>query len=68
MSLYGVQKLIFQLNRDPATRQRYAHAVVCGVERIANHRVRALLATGDAGRVTADACEYETHRRPSARE
>jgi hypothetical protein len=23
MSLYGVQKLIFQLNRDPATRQRY---------------------------------------------
>src|SRR5262245_57274933 len=23
MSLYGVQKLIFQLNRDAATRQRY---------------------------------------------
>jgi Aromatic-ring-opening dioxygenase LigAB, LigA subunit len=23
MSLYGVQKLIFQLNRDPATRKRY---------------------------------------------
>jgi hypothetical protein len=23
MSLYGVQKLLFQLNRDPATRQRY---------------------------------------------
>jgi hypothetical protein len=23
MSLYGIQKLIFQLNRDPATRQRY---------------------------------------------
>jgi hypothetical protein len=23
MSLYGVQKLIFQLNREPATRKRY---------------------------------------------
>jgi hypothetical protein len=24
MSLYQVQKLIYQLNRDPRTRQRYA--------------------------------------------
>lgn len=45
MSLYQVQKLIFQLNRDPRTRQRYAEErdTVLGEYDLSQEEIGALL-------------------------
>jgi hypothetical protein len=51
MSLYQVQKLIYQLNRDPRTRERYADerdAVLAEYE-LTDVERRALVGTGDEG-------------------
>ncbi len=67
MSLYFVQKLLYQINRDPHTRERYDHDFVGllgeyqAVDGIDKLGLGALGATGDAGRVAACSGEDQCH-------